>query len=173
MVGALRRDAAVVPCHAPKLGAPCLASETWVRTEHRTALSPLQPTQQPKSAAKASQPNRTPSRTEDSRPLNSGERWALFDQLRLSQQPAFAEHGGPVSFLCARLFQLEHTLGSLKHQTGLLTFFDEFPDRGIPGMQKPLRIIRGTVAESKPYNLRRDASLPTAMREVGILRHDR
>jgi hypothetical protein len=46
----------------------------------------------------ASQPSRTPSSPEDSSPLNSEQWWALFDQLRLSQQAGYAEYDGPVAF---------------------------------------------------------------------------
>jgi hypothetical protein len=30
--------------------------------------------------------------------LSRDEWWTLFDQLRLAQQPAYAEYGGPVAF---------------------------------------------------------------------------
>ena len=35
----------------------------------------------------------------DSSPLSHDEWWALFDQLRLSQQADYAEYGGPVAFV--------------------------------------------------------------------------
>ena len=31
--------------------------------------------------------------------LSREEWWRLFDELRLSQQPAYAEYGGPVAFV--------------------------------------------------------------------------
>jgi len=46
----------------------------------------------------ASQPSRPPSSPEDSSPLNFDQWWALFDQLRLSQQHAYEEYFGPVAF---------------------------------------------------------------------------
>jgi hypothetical protein len=33
------------------------------------------------------------------KPLTREQWWALFDELRVAQQPAYAEHGGPVAFL--------------------------------------------------------------------------
>jgi hypothetical protein len=33
--------------------------------------------------------------------LSREEWWSLFDELRLAQQPAYAEHGGPIAFLGA------------------------------------------------------------------------
>ena len=39
-----------------------------------------------------------PSHSGESPQLSHEEWWALFDQLRLSQQADYAEYGGPVAF---------------------------------------------------------------------------
>jgi len=40
-----------------------------------------------------------PAQSDDASPLSRDQWWALFDQLRLAQQPAYAEVGGPAAFL--------------------------------------------------------------------------
>ena len=37
--------------------------------------------------------------SEDASKLSHDQWWALFDELRLAQQPAYAEVGGPIDFL--------------------------------------------------------------------------
>lgn len=46
--------------------------------------------------ASASLPSTDPSQADE---LTREEWWKLFDELRLSQQPAYAEYGGPVAFV--------------------------------------------------------------------------
>jgi hypothetical protein len=46
----------------------------------------------------ATHPIPAPSTSMKERPLTHDEWWDLFDQLRLDQQPGYAEHGGPVAF---------------------------------------------------------------------------
>lgn len=41
----------------------------------------------------------TPAQTEDASALSPDQWWALFDELRRDQQPAYAEVGGPARFL--------------------------------------------------------------------------
>jgi hypothetical protein len=40
-----------------------------------------------------------PQQSDESPQLSQDQWWALFDELRLAQQPAYAEVGGPVTFL--------------------------------------------------------------------------
>ena len=40
-----------------------------------------------------------PEQSDDASHLSRDQWWALFDQLRLAQQPAYAEVGGPAAFL--------------------------------------------------------------------------
>jgi hypothetical protein len=40
-----------------------------------------------------------PAQSEDVSQLSRDQWWALFDQLRLAQQTAYAEVGGPIAFL--------------------------------------------------------------------------
>ncbi len=46
----------------------------------------------------SSAPVVTPQSDESSQ-LSHDQWWALFDELRLAQQPAYAEVGGPIDFL--------------------------------------------------------------------------
>lgn len=45
----------------------------------------------------ASNPS-TPQNDSDEKPLNHEQWWALFDELRISQQADYAEYGGPAAF---------------------------------------------------------------------------
>jgi hypothetical protein len=45
----------------------------------------------------ASNPS-TQQNVSDEKPLSHDQWWALFDELRLSQQADYAEYGGPVAF---------------------------------------------------------------------------
>ena len=40
-----------------------------------------------------------PEQSDDASHLSRDQWWALFDELRLAQQPAYAEVGGPAHFL--------------------------------------------------------------------------
>ncbi len=40
-----------------------------------------------------------PAHSDDASQLSREQWWALYDELRLAQQPAYAEVGGPAAFL--------------------------------------------------------------------------
>jgi hypothetical protein len=40
-----------------------------------------------------------PAQSDDASRLSADQWWALFDELRLAQQPAYAEVGGPLAFI--------------------------------------------------------------------------